>query len=89
MLIGAGEWKGGGFERGGEPDQEMLFFTVSSSASVGFEIKACIFIRIDWAQCNDIPVIYYIKLQDHPYQCFAPSLWKSISSSTQERSSLS
>ena len=43
MLIGVGEWKGGERERGGEPNQEMLFFTVSSSASVGFEIKASIF----------------------------------------------
>ena len=82
MLIGVGEWKGGERERGGEPNQEMLFFTVSSSASVGFEIKASIFMWIDWAQCNDIPVIYYIKLQDHPYQSFAPSVWKSISFST-------
>ena len=60
----SGRW--GAFERGGEPYQELLFFTVSSSASVGFEIKVSMFKRLDWAQCNDIPMIYYIKLQDIP-----------------------
>lgn len=73
----------------GESYEELLFLTLSHSAWVGFEIKASIFKSVDWAQCNHFPMINYIKLQDPPCQCFALSLWRSISSPTQWGSSLS
>lgn len=62
---------------------------LSHSAWEGFEIKASIFKSIDWAQCNHFLMIYYIKLQDPPYPCFALSLWRSISCPTQWGSCLS